>query len=102
MYYFCTEFNKHAKQAIKNLAAKLKKIIQLTKKNEEKMKKLMFICNVIFSAILAGLAISYTIGSLVMAGWQSWHVAFIAISLLTIALVRISIIELRKCINDEK
>lgn len=73
------------------MAAKLKKIIQLTKKNEEKMKKLMFISNVIFSAILAGLAISYTIGSLIKAGWQSWHIAFVAISLLTIALVRISV-----------
>lgn len=66
------------------------------------MKKLMFICNVIFSAILAGLVISYTIGSLIMAGWQSWHIAFIAMSLLTIALVKISIKELRECINDEK
>lgn len=64
------------------------------------MKKLMFISNVILSAILAGLAISYTIGSLIMAGWQSWHIAFIAISLLTIALVKISVKELRECIND--
>lgn len=102
MYYLCAEFNKHTKQTIKNLAAKLKKIIQLTKKNEEKMKKLMFICNVIFSAILAGLAISYTIGSLIQAGWHNWHIAFIAISLLTIALVKISVKELRECINDEK
>ena len=84
------------------MAAKLKKIIQLTKKNEEKMKKLMFISNVIFSATLAGLAISYTIGSLIKAGWQSWHIAFIAISLLTIALVKNSVCELKKCINDEK
>lgn len=66
------------------------------------MKKLMFISNVIFSAILAGLAISYTIGSLIMAGWHSWHIAFIAISLLTIALVRMSVSELKQCINDEK
>ena len=102
MYYLCTEFNKHAKQTIKNLAAKLKKIIQLTKKNEEKMKKLMFISNVIFSAILAGLAISYTIGSLVMAGWQSWHIAFVVISLLSIALVCTSVRELKQCINNEK
>ena len=77
------------------MAAKLKKKNQLTKKNEEKMKKLMFISNVIFSAILAGLAISYTIGSLIMAGWQSWHIAFVAICLLTIALVKISINELK-------
>lgn len=76
------------------MAAKLKKIIQLTKKNEEKMKKLMFISNVIISAILAGLAISYTIGSLIMAGWQSWHVAFIALCLLAIALVKSSVREL--------
>lgn len=59
------------------------------------MKKLMFIFNVIGSAILAGLVISYTIGSLIMAGWQSWHIAFIALSLLTIALVRMSIREYR-------
>jgi hypothetical protein len=58
------------------------------------MKKLMFICNVIFSAILAVLVISYTIGSLIKAGWQSWHIAFIAMSLLAIALVRISVREL--------
>lgn len=32
LQYLCTEFNKHAKQTIKNLAAKLKKLIQLTKK----------------------------------------------------------------------
>lgn len=84
------------------MAAKLKKIIQLTKKNDEKMKKLMFISNVIFSAILAGCAISYTILSLIQVGWQSWHVAFLAISLLTIALVRMSVRELKQCINDEK
>ena len=77
------------------MAAKLKKIIQLTKKNVEKMKKLMFIFNVIGSAILAGLVITYTIGSLIKAGWQSWHIAFIALSLLTIALVRMSIREYR-------
>ena len=77
------------------MAAKLRKIIELTKKNVEKMKKLMFICNVIGSAILAGLVISYTIGSLIMAGWQNWHIAFIALSLLTIALVRMSIREYR-------
>ena len=77
------------------MAAKLIKIIQLTKKNEEKMKKLMFISNVIGSAILAGLVISYTIGSLIVAGWQSWHIAFIALSLLTISLVRMSIREYR-------
>ena len=59
------------------------------------MKKLMFISNVIGSAILAGLVISYTIGSLIVAGWQSWHIAFIALSLLTISLVRMSIREYR-------
>ena len=77
------------------MAAKLKKIIRLTKKNDEKMKKLMFILNVIFSAILAGCTISYTILSLIQVGWQSWHVAVVAISLLTIALVKISINELK-------
>lgn len=65
------------------------------------MKKLMFICNVIFSAILAGLVISYTIGSLIRAGWQSWHIAFIAMSLLSICLVKISAKELRECINEK-
>lgn len=59
------------------------------------MKKLMFISNVIFSAILAGCAISYTILSLIQVGWQSWHVAVVAISLLTIALLKISINELK-------
>lgn len=66
------------------------------------MKKAMFILQVIFSAILAGCAISYTIGSLIIAGLQSWHIAFIAISLSTIALVKNSVCELKKCINDEK
>lgn len=84
------------------MAAKLKKIIQLTKKNDEKMKKLMFISNVIFSAILAGGAISYTIISLIQVGLQSWHVAFVAMCLLSICLVRISVRELKQCINDNK
>ena len=76
------------------MAAKLKKIIQLTKKNDEKMKKLMFIFNLILSAIIAGLTFTYTIGSLIIAGVQSWHIAFIALCILTVALVRMSVKEL--------
>lgn len=58
------------------------------------MKKAMFILQVIFSAILAGLVITYTIGSLFQAGWQSWHIAFIALCILTVALMRMSVKEL--------
>ena len=76
------------------MAAKLKKKNQLTKKNEEKMKKLMFISNVLISAIFAGSIFTYTIGSLIMAGWHSWHIAFIALFMLSIALVKGSVREL--------
>ena len=82
------------------MAAKLKKIIQLTKKNEEKMKKLMFISNVIFSAILAGLAISYTIGSIIMAGWQSWHIGFVAIAIISVLMLVLAVKDAIKVFNS--
>lgn len=58
------------------------------------MKKAMYLFNVILTAILAGCVLTYTIGSLIQAGWHSWHIAFIALCLLAICLVRISVREL--------
>ena len=59
------------------------------------MKKLMFISSVIISAIFASSIFTYTIGSLIKAGWHSYHIAFIALCMLAILLVKNSICELK-------
>lgn len=66
------------------------------------MKKAMFIFNVVITASLAVVAVSYTIGSLIKAGWHNWHVGMIAICLLAFSLVKDSVRELKQQCNDEK
>jgi hypothetical protein len=83
------------------LAAKLKKKNQLTKKNEEKMKKLMLVIQVIFSAIIAGLVLTYTISSLFIAGLHSYHVALALMSLLAACLVYLSVTEYVQFLNEQ-
>ena len=83
------------------MAAKLKKIIQLTKKNDEKMKKLMFIFNLILSVVMLLLTISYTIGSLIVAGMQSYHIALFVMCLLFATLVKLSYNEYVEYLNEQ-
>lgn len=58
------------------------------------MKKAMFIFNVMISAIFAGSMFTYTIYSLIVAGFHNWHIAFIALCILSIALVKGSVRDL--------
>ena len=65
------------------------------------MKKLMFIFNLILSVVMFLLTVTYTIGSLVMVGWQSWHIAFVAMCLLFATLVKLSYNEYVEYLNEQ-
>lgn len=52
---------------------------------------------ILFFSVIALLTIGYTIGSFIQAGgFKSWHVGFIALSVITLLLVRESIKEYKQ------
>lgn len=62
------------------------------------MKRTMCIVQVIFFAIMAGLSIAQTIGSIIAAGeFAVWQVGFGLISVLLTILTHISVRELKEC-----
>ena len=65
------------------------------------MKKLMFIFNLILSVVMLLLTISYTIGSLIVAGMQSYHIALLVMCLLFATLVKLSYNEYVEYLNEQ-
>ena len=62
------------------------------------MTKLIHILQVAFFAIMAGLSIAQTIGSIIAAGeFAVWQVGFALISVLLTVLTHISVRELKEC-----
>lgn len=65
------------------------------------MKKLMFIFNLILSVVMLLLTISYTIGSLIVAGMQGYHIALFVMCLLFATLVKLSYNEYVEYLNEQ-
>ena len=64
------------------------------------MKKAMAVLQVVFYSTLVILLGIYTIGSLVQAGWQSWHIGFVALVVLACCLVKMAVKEAKQVFNS--